>query len=268
MISNSTYQDVKRQIAELAANRTKQLENEVLTASNMQAALQKAKKITNSYHREYIPMVYSGLSRVGMNAIDYYAPNLTEDQKQRELTQALDSLTHNRYYGLTLPQRLAQSNQHLNYNLRRSSLVGAKPETRRLNITRVLSEPYPFGAHKSWDTRLFLAEAVRLEHELAQQLAHHKDVKFVKWTRSKGHVHEDICDKLARAVDKEVEAMLPPGIKPDGVYFIDKVPPVPHPNCQCVIKYVGQKHVPVTSVGKASKQSLIQRILSSIFRNR
>lgn len=235
-----------------------------------QFVLKQSRATVNDYHRELVPAVYSNLRRIGMNAVNFYGPELTDREKEQEVNAALDTMTHSKYYGLTLPERLKQSNVQLHRNLSRSAVTGAKQETRLNNITRVFTEKYPYGAHMHWDTRLFLAEAVRLEHEVAKRLAYRREITFVRWTMSHTHEVTDICDELSQAIDPAVAtelAGLGITVSPAGVYFVDQIPSIPHPNCQCVLKYVTGKPVKTPPVS-AGKRGLVERILRALFSKR
>ena len=271
MLSQAIYQNTRRDIKDLATKYTAELREKVNATTHVQLALRQAFQTATSYHSELVPLVYKRLQEVGMNAAAFYGPDLTTREQEQEVSAALDTLTHSRYYGLTLPQRLAQSHHQLKYNMRRSAVTGAKQETRLLNITRVFNEVYPYGAHQSWDTRLFLAEAVRLEHEMAKRLGSRQNISLVRWTVSHNHSQEDICDQLSLAVDPLVQTYIEFNhlkVDPVGVYFLEDIPHIPHPNCQCVIKFIRKKPrvQGPKKPEKTSRKSLIKRIISSIFK--
>jgi hypothetical protein len=267
VISQATYQNTKRDIHQLGVDHTTEL-LPIQSIKAVQPALKHAFKVANQYHSQLVPLVYSRLDEVGLNAVNFYAPEWSEDQKRAEVNQALDALTHNRYYGQTLPERLGASNKQLRMSIRKSAVTGAKPETRMLNITRVFTSPYPHGAHETWDSRLFLAEAVRMEHEIAVSIAGRKKQMLIRWETSHIHTALDVCDVLANAVDPKV-AKAYPAIDPTGVYFVYNTPRVPHPNCQCVVKYVQIAPVKlVITPEQPAKKALIRRIIDSIFKRK
>lgn len=267
MLGRVIYENTKKDIHEHATLFTKQLREQILRETSLYRAVKKAGTIGNDYHGEIYTTVFKRLRDIGENAVSYYAPELDAATQTQAVDLALDEIVHSKYYGLTLPQRLRQSRLNLQLSIRRSAAVGAKHDTRLLNVTRVLTDSYPFGAQQSWDTRLFLAEAVRMEHIIAKNIASRKAYKLVRWTLSHSHARPDVCDKLAEAVDDHVVAYLKHetiDVDPTGVYFLEHSPPIPHPNCQCVLKYVFK-----TPKGKKKKPeqrlNLIQRLIKQIF---
>lgn len=267
MLGRSIYESTKRDIQDHANTFTAQLREQLAEETSLYRAVQSANSTAIRYHQQLTNTVFNRLREVGNNAIDYYAPELDALGKEQAVGLAMDELVHSKYYGLTLPQRLRQSHLQLRSNIKRSSVVGVKLETRLENVTRVFNYTYPFGAQKSWDTRLFLAEAVRIEHVIAKNIAIRKSLKLMRWTLSAVHPEPDICDRYANAVDPAVDAFIQKNkfdIDTHGVYFLENVPKIPHPNCQCVIRYVNESRRGRRRKPK-KKLNLVQRIIKAIF---
>ena len=267
MLGRHIYEEMQRDIQHLGVIYTTELNTNLTSTTSPYKAVQIAHKVANRYSSEYTPLVFDRLRDIGTNAVQYYAPEYDELAVEAEVSNAMDELVHTKYYGLTLPQRLKQSHLNLRSIIKRSSVVGKDSSTRIQNISKAWLDPVPFGAQVNWDKRLFLAEAVRLEHVVAKSIAYKKALRLMKWNLSGYHSKDDVCNKLATAVQPKVARFIKShkfDLDPTGVYFLDATPPIPHPNCQCTLDFAYR-----TPSGKAIKPkkqlNLVQRILKTLF---
>lgn len=257
MLALQTYNEVKSQIQDNAKRFTVRLREEIDKETQLQRAILKGRKVIKNYSMMNVVTQVAGLRSIAESTIDRLYPNIDKTERNALIEEAMDYLQHTPYYNLTLPQRLKQSELVLSYNFTKSAAVGIKLETKKENMIRVFTEKYPFGAQVNWDERLFLSEAVRLEHHLSKRIAEKKGFKYLKWTLSSTHSHIDMCDQLANAVDPSIEDL---GVDPKGVYRIHETPSIPHPNCQCMLlplkeRTWKEKKVPL----------LVNRIIRRIF---
>lgn len=259
----------------IAAART--LEDELLTAlqgtSTITKALDIAKGYGLSYYEGFDQLYDETLRTASLNALNYYnkhyALAMSDEDIETYAYQLLDDLKNKKYHGLDYAQRRSLLNLSLNKRFSKSSSVGKDINQKFINISRALSHPYPFGAQTNLDRRFLLSEMVRAEHQIARDLAEKAGIPLIRWNLSGQHSQVDICDELASAVSREVVIFLQEHGRQDedprGLYFVDQVPRIPHPNCQCQLSGVALEGKtllrPSTRRGIQSVMKLVQKIL-------
>lgn len=240
MIARAEFLEASKKLTALASSyetRTSERLDEITT---LDRAIKATRQLAKGYHTDYRTLLSNSLVQTGVTTADHYNNVLNAGLSQKELNKIIEEQivkqSKQKYYGATLDQRLAASRLMNETRIRKSAYVGATLDTRKLNLSRIFTNSYPFGAQVNLDQRILLGQMVKLEHDLALVIAEKADIKVVKWTLSHRHKKRDICDTYAEAVDKDVVKYLrKEKIKadPKGLYFIKNVPEPPHPNCQC-----------------------------------
>lgn len=226
-----------QQLAQLYDQKTATLieplfnEDGTMSTTNKQRAVLLAQANLNSYYDEYEQLLYSSALESGDNAAGHYAKQLGISIPESLVPDTVGAQYARKYYGATLAARLIFNRARLLRKVDNTAAVGAE------HIAGVLTKATPFGAQMSLDRRLLLSTMVKVEHDIAKQMAKLDDVPLIRWTLSHMHKQPDICDDLATHSSKKVEQYLEErevsNIDSKGLYFIDDLPRPPHPNCQC-----------------------------------
>lgn len=197
-----------------------------------------AKEYVPQYMQRYRTLLRGGLFEIATNAIEYHDSALDTGVDRVALANAIvDRQFQEKYYGASLESRLRLSEIALNRRIIRSAQVG--PE----HVAGVFTKAFPFGAQISIDKRLMLSTSAKIENDVARVLAEKADIPFIRWTLSHRHKVKDDCDTLAEHVNRDIVMYLEEHnlkLDPKGLYFRDKLPLPPHPNCQC--EYVLVSH--------------------------
>lgn len=247
MITRAEYTQGANRIDQLAGAAEVEvgvaISSETVTVKSAIIATQEA---ANRYHTAVEANLVEILKLAASTTVDHYNRilelGLTNAQKELIQTHAIHKQFTEPYYGASLEQRQKASRLDMTLRIKRSAQVSRKDETKKLNLTRVFRQPYPFGSANTTDKRILLGQVVKLEHDIALDCAaQHKDTELAKWQLSHKHKLEDICDSYAEHVDPEVAKYLERhkiNLSPVGIYFLKDVPQPPHPNCQCYLSFV------------------------------
>lgn len=235
-------------------------------ATSITKALDVAKSYGVSYYEGFDDLMDQTLKDAALSSSNYYnkhyALGLSDDELRDYSYQLIDDLKNEKYHGLNHKQRKTLLQLALNKRFAKSSSVGLTIDQKLKNISRALTKPYPFGAQVNLDRRFLLSEVVRVEHKIARDLAARAGIPLIRWNLSGGHSQVDICDEYAGAVSKDVIIFLQENGREDedprGLYFIDEVPSIPHPNCQCELSGVGIKE---TFLSRPQTRRSIQKVM-------
>lgn len=232
-------------------------EQDIQAKISNDASASQAKSIAWSEMRKYAnynrQVLDQAMKDVAHNAVQHYA-NLLGVEADPELEDQLAQKQYtDKYYGLSLNQRLLYNERRLQGRITKSVYVNPK------HAGDVLTKSFPFGAHYSVDKRTLLGTLVKVENDAARAMAVKANVPLIRWTMSHQHSQPDECDTLAGNIDKRVVDYLSQNdldIDPAGVYFVEDLPHPPHPNCQC-------EYAMVTSQGEEHKGT-IQRAFNTV----
>lgn len=202
-----------------------------MTTPNRQRAVLLTQANLNAYYDEYEQLLYSSALESGDNAASHYAKQLGSTIPESLVPDTVGAQYARKYYGATLAARLVFNRARLLRKANNTAAVGAE------HLTGVLTKATPFGAQITLDRRLLLSTMVKVEHDIAKQMAKLDDIPLIRWTLSHMHKQPDVCDDLATHSSKRVVEYLEerevPDVNPKGLYFLDDLPRPPHPNCQC-----------------------------------
>lgn len=244
-------------------------QQKINTALAANLTKQQAIKVTQQFAKEYVQayrgILDSGLQEIAGNAIDYYQAQLGFEVANPEqvVSALLKDSYKSRYYGVTLERRLAINEQRLMRNIGKAALWGAEYE----GLKRLLTHPVPYGAQFNFDKRILLAQSVKIEQDVAKVMGDQANIVLVKWNVSALHPKPDICDEYATYQSKSVVKYIEDNrldINPKGVYFLNELPPPPHPNCMCEYGLVQGKRVTGGPVKRTISKirNLLQRFRS------
>lgn len=258
MIAKAEYLGYAASLLEMGQGKETQTRALLLSAQSITEAVKVGQDMLVDYHAGFEDLLSTSLADTGVTAVDHYDKqlnlHLTGAEKNEIVAEAIQKQVHIPFYGQTLDERLQYSRMTAQTRLYRSSVVGAKLDTRKENIARMFVQPYPYGAAVTHDTRILLSQSVQLEHDIAKAMAEEANVTIVKWTLSHQHKKRDICDDYAEVVDKAVKTYLRNReirVDPKGCYFLNEVPLPPHPNCQCSLSMLHNGSFTSTVVRRA-----------------
>lgn len=225
----------------------------------------------SNYFSTFRGLLHDRMHEVAKNAVDHYS-KLLKQPSDPELVDLLVSKQYtDPYYGLNLNQRLNLNAAALYRKMSQSQLYdNAQAITKNevpTAIDKVLTNTVPFGAHYYTDRRLMLGTLVKIEQDAVKAVAAKNDIRLIRWTLSHKHARPDICDDLAKTVDKQVKEYLQEkglNVRPEGVYFVEDLPQPPHPNCQCdytLVSEQGTEHAGPVQRTIGALTSLLRRIL-------
>lgn len=250
MITRTEYSEANSNLQQLATRFETAAANQLVKQTNLTDSIETVRKLSALYHGEYEELLSSSLAKAGVTAAAHYNTSLAAGLSTSELSELVKEQILRqdveRYYGATLSERVSASKLMQETRIKKSAQVGASLETRQKNLSRVFNKPYPFGAQVNLDQRILLGQLVKLEHDIGLAIAKKTDIRVVKWTLSHKHTKKDICDALATDVDPKVVKWLNDNqikISAKGLYFIEKVPNPPHPNCQCHLQMLKDKEL-------------------------
>lgn len=262
MLGLAEYVSASAELLQIAKNTETKTAKRLVDVKNKQTAIAITRKLSNEYQEEYEQLLARTLADVSDNAVGYYGKKLNvPESKYSGVAKRITALQYeDEYFGLTLARRLLINKRRLQRNITASAQIGID------KLQDVYTKAYPFGAQVNTDRRLMLSYAVRIENEVAKEMAKRADIPLIRWTLARRHRQTDICDDLANNVDKAVVAYLQEHkIKenPKGLYFADQLPQPPHPNCQCEFGMVSRdkslRPGPVKRAAQKIKQ-LIKRL--------
>lgn len=189
-----------------------------------------AKSVASDYYAQYQELLHDTMKEVAENAVQHYADQLGMEVPEELVDKVVKQQFKNKYYGSNLDQRL----KYNHYVLQKRVDMAGRMDPKHLTTTY---SQYPmFGSQTVTDQRVLLGTLSKIENDVAKEMAQRSDTPFIRWTLSHRHSVQDICDELAGNVDTDVSRYLAEkGIKisPKGLYFPNKLPDPPHPNCQC-----------------------------------
>jgi hypothetical protein len=243
MISKAEHAIAQRRLQNLAEDTTTGLKADLDLLSSPSKALNLATKHIETYHAAQENLILRELRSIGDTAAAHYNSVLKLGLSDKELASLVEGCIEdqlsNPYHGVNLQQRFHRTKILSLSRLKKASITGAGTETRKTNMARHLTSTYPYGAQVNIDKRTLLAQSVYLEHEIGKKLAEKADARYVVWLLSEQHSTPDICDTLANAVNKDIEARFAGlSISPRGVYLLKDVPNLPHPNCRCTLGFI------------------------------
>lgn len=261
MLSLAEYKAQSAELHQLGLRYENEITDAVKNTTKLQA-LKATNKILKSYQSDYEKLLERSLLETADNASSYYAAKLGIDLPEKFNEKLVKKQYTQRYFGLTLGVRLAFNFRKLQQKAQKSAAV--KPE----HLGNLFTSSFPFGAHYNVDRRLLQAQSVKLEQDIAKEIATIDGLQLLRWKLSPYHTGNDICDELAGNIDKSVVNYLERnklGLDPKGLYFVDKLPNLPHPNCQCEFGMVkSARDIPTSRANRvlSKVQSIIARIRS------
>lgn len=217
-----------------------------------------------TYYKDYKSLLKSGLNEIGLNALSYYSDQIGSEigDPEKFVSDIVDRNYRTKYYGNTLSKKLDMNFLRFTRNINRSALWGKEYQ----GLHQLFVHSVPYGSQYNIDKRILLAMAVKVEQDVAKAVAKKEDLRLIRWTLSHAHAVPDICDDLSTNVDKGVVNYIEENnlqLNPKGVYFIEELPPPPHPNCRCEYLLVtGKERDRDTKVKRAFNKvkSLLSRL--------
>lgn len=255
MLSLAEYLALSSDLQQLG----RQIEDETerrIEGLNKREAIAVARALAQEYQDGYRRILTQGLEEASRNAAMYYNKQIGSDLDVDDVVDTISKLQwRERFFGLTLPQRLAVNQRRLTRSITQSAQVDVR------HLTNVYTETFPFGAHHNIDKRVLLGSIVKVEQDTAKHFAKKEGVPLIRWTLSHRHSMPDVCDDLASAINKDVTEYLNEqglvSVDPRGLFFADKLPHPPHPNCQC-------EYMLVTEKGEEAKKGTLRRTLRKV----
>lgn len=271
MLGLAEYSLGARDLLEAAIKAETGMKSEMPFA-NRQEAIRVAQFYSDIYNERDLKNIFNNtFEDIAENAFAYYEDELGLDVNDwtNEAKAVVAKQYNEKYYGATLSERLRVNARRLGRNIVRSAAVGAAYEA----VVDVLTKPFPFGAQNSVDKRLLQATAMKIEQDVAKIVAERAGQRLIRWRLSSYHKMPDICDDLASNIDKNVVLYMEDnGIDADprGVYFIEDLPLLPHPNCMCEFGYVVPPRRESSPAGNIVKKSVtaIGKIIQKLRRTK
>lgn len=253
MLGLAEYVVISQEILRLGQEAEANVANQLTPGMTKQKAISITKDEMLAYYDNYQTALENGLEEIANNAVGYYSDQAEVDVPEGLANKLVKSAYGEKYYGATLLQRLVVNKKRLERNITRSAQVSQEA------LTKVITDPIPFGSQYHVDKRVLLATAAKLEQDTAKEFARKEQHPLINWKTSSFHAKPDVCDDLANAVDKTVVSYIKSNkldIDPRGVYFQDKLPLPPHPNCQCEYGLVRE--------AKSTSKGAVKRTVSTI----
>lgn len=248
MITRPEFVEASAQLRALATRIEDEITAKLAGTKSLADSIKITRDLARVYHLDYEDLLATTLARTGTATAAHYNEALSTNIEPERLLglvqEQIVKQSNEKYYGATLDQRLQHSRFVNEQRIQKSAQVGASLDTRQQNLSRILLNPYPFGAQINVDQRLMLGQLIKLEHDIALAIAKEANVKIVKWTLSHKHKKRDICDEYAARVSKDVVKWLKENnirISAEGLYMVKNAPEPPHPNCQCHLQMLDGK---------------------------
>jgi hypothetical protein len=240
MISQPEYLAHAAQLQEVGQRYERDLSSRLVDVKRQDEAIRLARYVNDLYHQDFQNVLASALAEVGNTVVDHYDKELnlglSDEEKASVVSRQIMRQVDEPYYGATLGQRVSASKLVSHRRIMRSAVTGKDLETRKINLTRIFVNQYPYGSQVAHDNRILLGQTLKLEHDIALVMGARAEVQIVRWTLSHRHKVRDICDDYAEHIDPAVIMYLKEQnikVPARGLYFIHSVPEPPHPNCQC-----------------------------------
>lgn len=263
MITLPEYAAVSGQIMALGKQADELVASSIDSLTTAQA-IDFTKNVAKSYQSDLEDIVNDGLMEAADAVFDEYEHKTGQALSRKAIKTLVATSAAEKFYGATLNQRYKTNYKRLQHNIERSAAV------KKEHLSKVFTEPYPFGAQTNIDKRVLQAQMIKLEQDIALYHAKELDLPLIRWTLAGKHGQPDICDDLAAAVSHSVVEFLSENeldINPKGLYFREDLPRPPHPNCQCeyaLVSFKGKEPERRSGVRRsiAKLRSLIKRISS------
>lgn len=219
-----------------------QIADQIADVRDRRIAIERVSKLVQPYWGEYRGLLDRALMDIARNAVRHYVQtyNISDIDIDATARAIVNNQYTTRYYGATLNQRLAVAERRLQRQIVQTASVGRDPS----NLAGLFTKSFPFGAEVSFDKRLLQGTAVKIEQDVAKTLAREAQANLVRWKLAPTHRITCQCDQLAGAVNRDVVEWLRGqdiDVNPRGLYFVEELPPPPHPNCQCEFDFVTRR---------------------------
>lgn len=257
MFSLPEYRATAADIKTLGQTFDDQMRN-ALPDLDQKSAIKLARDMANDYYEEVDTVIQEGLTEVGVNV----AGALDLDTDEQYVEDIVKLSLAQKYFGLTYRARQTVNRVRLMRKITQTA-AGGKDK-----LAGIYTERYPYGAQVNTDIRTFQGYTIKLEQDLVKEAATKQDVPFVQWRLSPKHAKECMCDVLANNIDKEVQEFVIEhnlDLELEGLYFRDKLPRPPHPNCQCdfgLVEAQGAKRLGKVKRTARKIRNLVRRISS------
>lgn len=258
MLGLAEYVAVSASLKDLAQSIEQKTTVQLSDVQNKQTAIAITRQLADEYQDEYEKLLYDGLLEVADTTATYHTKRLGSSLNPVEIAKKVLGLQLGEdYFGLSLAKRLFINHRRLVRNINNSAQVGID------KLSDVYTKTVPFGSQYNIDRRVLLGYMVKVEQEVAKEIARQEGRALIRWTLSHRHRQTDICDDIATNIDpKVVEYLRENNIDADprGLYFVDDLPNPPHPNCQC------EHHIFAPDVGKPTRIRRTAQKLRNIVR--
>lgn len=231
MLSYPEYAAAQAQLNALGLSYDKQIAEAIAGVTDKHQAIAITRSLIPPYLQEYEGLLNDHLTRIAFNTLEYYKQELNLSYDSSVLADiVVENQYSSPYYGRTLDERLAISKRRL------ERIVVQTAQINPQRLAGLFTETVPFGAQINIDKRLFQGTAVKIEQDVAKEVARQADIPLIKWTLSTAHKLTCACEDLATQSPKSTVKYLEEHnlkVSPKGLYLRDEVPLPPHPNCQC-----------------------------------
>lgn len=262
MLNLAEYIAASAALYELARKSEKKIAARIQDSTTKQQAIKIANEEALSYYDDdYTGLLQNTVNTTAQNSANYYQNQLSIPFNSTDVAAEVLAKQTERYFGLTLAERLIVNRRKLRRQIVQTAQVGKN------KLPGVLTQPVPFGAHANTDKRLMLGMMVKAEQDTAKIVAQKTNIRFIRWVTSARHTQTDDCDTRANYVDEDVQNYLAAkslDIDPTGLYFADELPLPPHPNCQCEYHLVTDDGEETSTAPKKRSTAFIKQFLQTL----
>lgn len=261
MLGLAEYITLKRELQRLGREYDDKIAD-AIRGEPKQSAIGITQGLAQQYRRRFRLLLDQGLREVGDTAVRHYAKELGSTYTDNEIKALVDVIVKQqymrKYYGATLNARLAVGDKRLQRVVVQTGQIVDKDGFPH-KLPGLFTESVPFGAQINVDARLLLGTAVKIEQDVAKEMASKAQMPFIRWVLSGRHSTPDACDWYANNTDDHVVAYLQQhNIDQDtrGLFFAEELPSPPHPNCRCEYELVSSTSVAKTGPVKRAINKL------------